>query len=336
VLLVAHGVGRGRRSTYQDEVLAMLERDAPDVHRRLVLHRTGAPPPSLDGIGAVLMWLCDPLPDLFPECYAEAKVIEKEAIERGIPVANPPDALANPAKHRQARLWREAGLPTPAHYPFDDAAELAAVADQVTYPAIVRPRLRHRQLDLHICATRADIDRLPPGAFAQPGSITTLIDTREGYRRMAPGTVWARWYHKRRAMVFGDRVIANHVFFSDQPIVGLKSSTFPRWSRTREQWTLRFRRWPRRVLEADYAYFRDGVPDDHADVLREANRVLGIDYSAIDYSTTADGGLVLWESNPYFGLHPIGRLAGPRRLAERTPMIYRAIGDYAVSLLDRR
>ncbi len=50
-----------------------------------------------------------------------------------------------------------------------------------------------------------------------------------------------------------------------------------------------------------------------------ASRVLGLEWAAIDYSTLADGSVVLWEANPYFTM-PVGEtgpLAGPRRLRAR-------------------
>ena len=71
------------------------------------------------------------------------------------------------------------------------------------------------------------------------------------------------------------------------------------------------------AIDADYRYFASEEP--HAEVLRRAVHVLGLGFAAVDYATLGDGAIVLWEANPFFrfptGLH--GRLAGPRRLAER-------------------
>jgi hypothetical protein len=95
-------------------------------------------------------------------------------------------------------------------------------------------------------------------------------------------------------MVFGGTVLNNHAYFSEHPIVGEKSSTFRQMEQGHE---------PERIGEmfaADIA-FSYAAPEQ-PEIMRKAVRSLGLDFAAIDFSTFADGSIVLWEANPYFDL----------------------------------
>ena len=90
-------------------ILEHIERERPELHRRLQLHQTGEAAPSLGGIGAVIFWLAGPLNN-HPACYEDAVRIANEARARDLTVINPPEALYNLSKTRQAQLWQEAGI----------------------------------------------------------------------------------------------------------------------------------------------------------------------------------------------------------------------------------
>ncbi len=353
ILLVRHGPGRGRIPSYLEPALDRLAACAPELRARVRLHETGVAGglfarkrPPLDDVRAVVFWLADPLRELYPDCYAEASEIAAAAAARGAHLVNPPDALSNSVKSVQARIWHTAGIPTPSHEPFRSRAELEAILDRHAYPLLIRADLLHTQQALHFCRTPEEARALPPAAIAYPGTVATYVDTRAGFRHGAPGTIWAALYHKKRAFVFGDAVRTNHVFFSERPIVSLHTSTY------RSAWyggrvcrslapllaplVVRLHARERACLEADYAYFAQPPPAAHVELLRRAAHALGQEFTAIDYSETADGGLVLWEANPHFALPPWRKavLARARRLRERIASYHDSIAAFFARLLD--
>jgi hypothetical protein len=84
----------------------------------------------------------------------------------------------------------------------------------------------------------------------------------------------------------------------------------------------------------DRAY-AEAAPE-RAELFVHATRVLGLGWAAIDYSTRADGNVVLWEANPYFTL-PVGHkgpLAGPRRLRARVERLTAGMVRHLEGLID--
>jgi hypothetical protein len=280
----------------------------------------------------VVFWLADPLRELYPECFAEAMTIATSARARAIRVVNPPEALSNTIKSRQADLWQRAGLPCAPVACFGNPAEIATLLDRARYPVIVRPDLLHGQQSVHFCSTRAAAETAAASMTA--GAVIPFVDTRSGYARTRPGTIWHRLYHKKRAFVLGDEVVPNHVYFSSHPICGLKSSTFARYRRRwRWSWLAYVRPLERAALRVDDSFWRG--PAEHPALLRRAVQTLGLDFAAVDYSVGADGEPVLWEANPYFDLPDPARGAMPRErhLHHRIGGFDRAIGRFLAGLL---
>jgi len=333
LVVVCHGQGRGRQAEAARRILQRATANVP-WQARLVVHETGTPAPPLDRAAAVVFWLADPLRELYPACFAEAVELETEARRRGIRVIHPPAALSNPIKSVQAELWRAAGIPCAPAVAFRTPAELGALLATATYPVIVRPDWLHGQqaavLSPDPAAAVAAASRIGAGV------VIPFIDTRAGYARTRPRSVWARYYHKKRAFVFGEDVRPNHVFFSEHPICGRHRSTFARYDGGlwRWSWTVYLRSSERAALRADLAFWR-GRGEFHA-LLRRAVRVLGLDFAAIDYAVSADGAPVLWEANPYFDLPDPEQGAMPRerRLHARIAGFDRAIGRYLGGLID--
>ncbi len=324
VLLVRHGPGRGRVTPYLQFVLDGIGRAHPDSYRRLVLHETGTPTPDLAGVRGVMFWLADPLEETYPECYAEARAIADEAETRGCAVVNHPDALSNTRKGRQAELWSEAGVPTPRVVRFESRQELLSLADTLSYPVVLRGDELHAQKKLHLIPSPDALRALDPGAIAYPGVASTFVDPRPGFREAREDSLFAHYYHQRRAFVFGPTVCFHHLYFSAEPIVTTPSSTFWPYAGWRQHF-----RWKSRLVlrcvEEDLRYWREG--DGHADLLRRAARSLGLAFCGFDYATRADGSAVLFECNPYFTLSPLPKatLARRRRIADRYRSYFRAI-----------
>ena len=326
LLIVRHGPGRGRLDDYHQTFLDDLARQDPELHNHISLYYTGDASPDLGDVLAVIFWLGDPLRELYPQCYADALVIAARARAQGIRVVNSPEALSNTAKSVQSRLWKAAGIPAAAHYPFTSREMLEKLLGEIMFPAILRPDLLHTQKSAVLCENAAEVRTLPDHAIVYPGTLTPLIDTRAGYQITQPDSVWARYYHKNRIYIFGDYVRTHHVYFGKHPIVGVKSSTFEEYNGQRLFAHAPWHWWTRcrPSIKADMDYWNEG--GEHTDLMRRAIQALGLDFGAIDYSVFADGQPVLWEVNPYFYLPPPHRA----RLRHQRQIDLRYAGIYAV------
>lgn len=337
VLVVFHGRGRGRQDRHAQHIMSRALAGNP--HReQIVAHETGSGSlPDLTAATAVVFWLGDPLRELYPDCYAEATAIAARARARGLRVINTPEALSNTRKSAQSALWRAAGIPAAAATPFADRNELASflAAPTTTFPLIVRTDLFHGQQATFFCATRREAEAAAAHERIAPGVLLEFVDTRAGYERTRPGSLWARYFHKKRAFVFGDEVVPNHVYFSTHPMVGQKVCSFARYlyGNWRWSWLAYLRPDERAALAIDNAFWQG--PAEHPEVLRAAMRALDLDFAAIDYSVLADGRPFLWEANPYFDLPDANQGAMPRErhLKTRIDGFDRAIGRFLVSLL---
>jgi D-alanine-D-alanine ligase-like ATP-grasp enzyme len=66
-----------------------------------------------------------------------------------------------------------------------------------------------------------------------------------------------------------------------------------------------------------------------------AVRALGLDSAALDYATTADGGVLLFEANPHPYFPPMHErmLVTERRTPERLVSYYETVGDFFAELV---
>jgi hypothetical protein len=344
VLVVRHGPGRGRLGEYWGDFWSYLRESRPGIFARLRFAETGGSLPELEGVGAVLFLLGDPLRDLYPECYDFAVQLRDMAIARGVRVLQEPEALARFGRRSQYSAWREHGIPTPRVDTFGSTAHLRRLASEFGRPFLLRADHGHSQRDIRLVRDDGDLDTLTEGADDLRGVIIEFIDTRQGYIDTDPRSLFARYYHKRRIHVLGDTVRTNHIYFSLDPIVGLVTSTFHfRRPHVRElseplPYLRQFFRWKRysRLMECvreDYEHWERA--SEHEEIMIRATRALGLTFSAIDYSTLADGSVVLWEANPYPGgatNSPMPRLRRSRRRAEG---IFDSLGEALLELVDR-
>jgi hypothetical protein len=318
---------------YANGWLQRAKRQAPALYRRLLVHETGTAEPSLDGVGAVVFLLADPLRERYPDCYREAAGIAERARQRGVRIVNPPDALSNTIKTVQASRWQAAGVPCAACVPYSTRAEFEAAVAKVPFPAIVRPDLLHAQQFTFHCAAREEALALTDGQLSFPGLVVQFIDTRAGWDKAAPGSVWERYYHRCRAYVFGDRVYAQAIYFSENPIVASETSTFQEykgWGMLKAP-LLRFRPMVRRTVVEDIRYA--GGAADQPELLVRAVTSLGLDFAAVDYARLANGSLALWEANPHPSMPVWHHASLP--LARRQRRRWAAIHDAALEFLAR-
>ncbi len=302
------------------ETLDHIESADPALRRSIVAHELEAGEPSLAGIKTILFWLADPLRARFPDRFLQATEIADRAVQAGIRLVNPPLALSNTVKSIQARLWIEGGIPTPSHRVFATKEALLAEIDGLQYPVLVKSDQLHFQEGMRLCRDPSDVRRaLRSNKLRAPIATAQFIDTREGYRSTRPGSLWAKFYHKKRAIVFGDVVHPRHVLFSREPIVSLKSTILAPYQKQESKPALAgkpFWRWAKALLRREPRFSRDKLaqqsvaednrfflsPPEAPELLRQACRVLGLETAAIDYSVHANGEIVLWEANPHFAV----------------------------------
>jgi hypothetical protein len=305
---------------------------------RLRLHRTGDPAPEFRREDVVLFWLGDPLDVLYPECYRDALALEARARGAGAVVLNPPDALCRTSKLKQSGVWRKAGVPCARAWGFESFEELFAELPNLPAPFILRHDRGHSQQDVVIGSSVEDV-RAMAETLQLPVSAIELIDVKRQFEEVEQASLYSRYYHKKRAFVFCDAIVNSHVFFSRTPLVSLSTSTFTEQAR----WTGRLARTlglGRDLLEetagTDKAFF--AAPPDAPDVLHAAMRALGLDIAAIDYASTPDGGVIVWEANPYFHLPHGSRsvLASERDAVRRVDETVDALALVLTRLLDRQ
>ncbi len=327
VLVVRHGPGRGRLRDYMRHVLDFLAQDR-QLQERVRFHQTGTPAPSLAGIVTVVFWLADPLREWYPACYVEAVEIAERARAHGIHLVNEPESLSNSVKSRQSRLWQDAGFDTPTWIRFEDLDELQAAIERIgTWPILIRSDEAHGQHRIQVATDKNTASTWSRHNLETPGAVAPLIDVRGG--SMDRG-LYARFHHKKRLYVLGNRTRTEHIFFSKHPVVSAETCTFARYrgfTRTRMN-LARLSPTERHIIREDLAYWRRG--EDHHDLMVRAVAALGFGFAAIDYSQRADGGVVLWEANPYPLVPTLKTIRLPRlRCAnERYASYCRAIGDF--------
>ena len=339
VLLVRHGRGRGRMSRYNRGFLRYARRERPDLWARLRLHLTGEPPPCLEDVRAVVFWVGDPLREMYPEEYRECAAVAVRARERGIPLVNPPESLSATLKGVMGRIWMDAGLPTPSCRRFGDRRSFERAVREMAFPALVRGESCHAQEGLRLFADREEALACPDGGLPYPGVLSGFVDTREGWRRRDPEALPARYFHKKRVMVYGDRVECRNYYLTPEPIVGdPKASLFgPAFQRPGPAARL-FGPPPlvRQAIQAERRWIESG-PED-VDLFRKAVRVLGLGFAALDYATPAPGRIVLWEANPYPYLPPPEQatLSGPRELEAQDRRHHEAMAAWLSDLAGLR
>ena len=336
ILIVRHGPKRGRDPRYNQSHLRAVRRRDPALYRRLRFYETGAPPPSLDGVDAVVFWLGDPLRELYPDCYADAMIIADAARARGLTVINPPEALSNTTKSVQSGLWRAAGIPTPPYTRCEDRDTLRAQLETADLPHLVRRDEKHGQRPTRICRRRAEAAALAEEWPHFPCSIAPLVDVRQMYRDAGHDDIWSRYHHVRRAAVFGSAVLNENILLAESPIVCVATSLHREWEKgpffRREFGPLS----PdlKRCLQAEADFW--ATEADCRDLMLKAAATLGLQYLAFDYCRLPDDKIILWEANPYFLMAPINKrvLWRKRNFRQHYDVLDRALAGFLRSLLN--
>lgn len=329
-MFVRHGSGRGPkirmkrfRPAYFQPFIEEIRRSSPNLFARFVFWETGQHVPDLSDIDCVVFWLQDPLRERFPACFDDAFALEEEAKRRAIKMFNPPSSLSHSIKSVQAKMWLDAGLLTPPVTRIESYEKLMDLAQTFSYPLILRADQLHAQKAMKWVDQEKDLKGLNPVDLVFPIAASPFMDTRMGYETPPYST----HYHKKRALVMADQVRNNHVFFALDPIVGSKNSTFGHGRSFNPVRRMMGNRGIEAFLKADFAFFEAWT--SHREVLLRASEALQQNLVSIDYSTRADGQVVLWEANPHFALHmwPLNLLAAKRQIGKRTQSLHQTIRD---------
>lgn len=90
ILIVRHGQARARLYPYLDAVFQYISAFYPGLYKKLLFHETGSPLPHLNGIKTVVFLLADPLKEMYPSCYEEARAIARDARSLNLRIINAP------------------------------------------------------------------------------------------------------------------------------------------------------------------------------------------------------------------------------------------------------
>lgn len=304
VLIVRHGPGRGRLEGYCDHVLEWIKRERPETYGRVRLHETGSGGASLEGVAAVVCWLADPL-EHYPGCLEEALRIESEAGEREIPVLNRPSVLASYGKAYQAERFAAGDVPSPPARILHDREDLDRCAEDLGIPILLRRNFSYSRQDISVIRSRRDLSSARFDDSSRSTVASPLLDTRAG----PTGSLWSRYYHKKRVVLIGDHCVQDSLYFSRRPLVARETSVYQdfqdrrRWLRSRGRVGRRAARWlgkSRRLREAvaaERGYLESELPD--VSVFRSAGRALGLEFVAFDYAQAPGEPPLIWEANPY-------------------------------------
>jgi len=349
LLIVRHGSGRAFPDEFLLQVLDHVGKTDPELRRSILTHNTGDREPSLAGVATIVFALRDPLRQRHPVCFAEAEAIAARAKAAGIRIVNSPQALSNTAKSVQAQTLADAGLTAPSHVVFSSEEELLARVDELAYPIMLKSNESHRQEGMCVCSEPTDVRKAVAAQELQaPIAAASFIDTRRGYATTRPGSLWSRFYHKKRSVVLGDVVRSRHVLFSRHPIVSMRTCTLSNMRKRKhstKSWkfvnalvVMGTQLWDpqatQQSVDEDNAFFFSSPPE--RDLLRDACQRLGLEVATVDYSTQATGEIVLWEANAFCTLETPDRFLLPekRLYAERRRQTLDDVGLYLSRLVE--
>lgn len=336
ILIIRHGKGKARLYPYLEPLFQYIKFARPTLYKRFLFHETGSSLPQLNEISAIVFLLADPLKEMHPSCYEEAEKLFHTAKSKNICIINPPEFLSNTIKSYQSRLWLKEGIPTPVVKRFLTHQEMLAITENFNYPLIIRSDEQHAQKGIIVCKNRAEVESIPAKKLISPGAVSHIVDIREGFRNKYPQSVWARFYHKKRVLILGNKTRTKHIFFSDNPIVSSHTCKFRffqnRFGMEKLSWLIYFDQWAEECISEDVKYWQKVHECD--EIMTKAMNVLGLNFAAIDYSSLADGSVILWEANPYFYLPKEQDIMLPhrRRAKVRIESYYNAIAEFLSDL----
>lgn len=236
-------------------------------------------PDVFRGYGAVVFFYHDPLKQLYPDVYKYAKKIENYCLLNEIAFINRPDALSLSSKSDQLRLMRTNGFNVANAFPFKKWDEIFE-NDTLRYPIFIRYNAGHDSLAEGFSQIFYSKDELR--------NSKELKEKKWKESEYLKGKVAVEWidtksvdnlYYKYRVFVFGSTVLRGPVQVSSHWCVHANNTIKSKNDNQDQVGTC--------VYGKEKVFFSS------------INRALGLDFSAVDYSYTKDGEIVIWEANPH-------------------------------------
>lgn len=230
---------------------------------------------------AVVFFYHDPLEALYPKIYRYAKRVEQECFRMGITMINRPDPLSWSVKSIQLDILAKNGFSVAKIYKLRDIDDLLS-NPEVQYPIFLRYDAGHDSLGQNYRGPFFSLDEL------RKSDLDKSIWNRTEH---LDGVVALRWidtrgkdglYRKYRVFVFGNSVLNGPMFVSSDWFVhGHNQMRNKSADRENER------------------FMQSSLSDSEKSIFCEINKVLQLDFSAIDYSYDQEGNLVIWEANPH-------------------------------------
>jgi len=239
----------------------------------------------------------DPVVERDAGVHAQLAKLEAECARRRISVVHPSAILSNTRRDVLCERLSRARIGTPRIALVD--AKFPAHRGSLDLPMVVRRRWGHG-VDMRRLDTEAGFDDWWAHARADPGSWVAgeFVDVRSG----------DGLYRKRRYFMAGSRGCPRHLIVS--PHWEVRPSDRVRTRGTREE---------------ELAFV--AAPCPHHALFDAARRALEFEIAAFDYSYDANGGLVVWEVNPYPDLsRPPGEVG--EYLAPAVERSYAILADF--------
>jgi hypothetical protein len=214
-------------------------------------------------------WLQDPVEDWSPRAHRWSMALAAECDRRGIPVINRVDRISNSVKSVGARLIAGAGIRTPRITPLGVGASAHETLAGLPLPLLIREDRGHGR-PTFVLRRREEISHVPLARYRHPIAVE-YIDVRSESDGL---------YRKYRYLAAGDHGVTRHLMAGRDWEVRPKNQVFDERTRAEELAFL-------------------AAPDPNAAALQRARRALGLDVVAFDYSYDREGGLIVWEANPY-------------------------------------
>jgi glutathione synthase/RimK-type ligase-like ATP-grasp enzyme len=229
---------------------------------------------------AIAFYYHDPLKDLYPDIYRYAKKIESLCIKHNIRMINKPDALSNSKKSTQLIILSENGINVAKAYPFNNKDELSRISSE-DYPIFIRSNAGHDTENETV-----------QGPFKSFEDLCARYIENKIEKKHLSGKTAIQWidtrfpdghYRLYRAFVCGTEVITGNMYISPEWYIHRKNNITIGEKILAEQ---------KKFLSKEYS------PSEKNTFIK-VNTILNLDFSAIDYTYTKDGRIVVWEANPH-------------------------------------
>ncbi len=271
ILILRHG---GKYPYFRESMLDWMAAELPQIRRLFELRLLPCPVADWSDYCVCAPWLQDPAEDWMPRgAWRRLQQIQHECDVRQIPVLNRAECLSHAVKSVASRRITATGVRTPRVEEIHDPEQFLRDQRGMPFPMIIREDRRHAA-ETFVVHNVAQLRQVPWQRFTKPvaAEFIDVRDPRDG------------GFRKYRYIVAGEFGVPRHLIVSSTWEV--RAAQRVRNQNTREE---------------ELAYLEQPEPN-HA-LFQRVRKSLHLDLIAFDYSYDGQGRLVIWEANPYPGLH---------------------------------